>query len=83
LVTIVPLSFAGTTTLVAGWKNITDNFLPMTPNPALAFQGYLDATLTAIIMFCAVIVLANSILRWYQVLSGKRSISTELAPAVD
>lgn len=82
-VTIVPLSFVGTTTLVAGWKNITDNFLPLTKNPALAFQGYLDAALTAIIMVCAVIVFANSIFRWYQVLSGKRGISPKLATAVE
>jgi carbon starvation protein len=81
-VTIVPLSFVGTTTLVAGWKNITDNFWPMTQIPAKAFQGYLDSALTAIIMICAVIVFANSILRWYQVLSGKRGISPGLAPAV-
>jgi len=82
-VTVVPLSFVGTTTLVAGWKNITDNFLPMTQNPDKAFQGYLNAALMAIIMVCAVIVFANSIFRWYQVLSGKRGISTELAPAVE
>ena len=82
-VTAVPLSFVGTTTLVAGWKNITDNFLPMTKNPALVFQGYLDAALTVIIMVCAVIVFANAIFRWYQVLSGKREISPELAPAVE
>jgi carbon starvation protein len=82
-VTLTPLAFVGTTTLVAGWKNITDNFLPMTKNPALEFQGYLDATLTAIIMICAVIVFSNSIFRWYQVLSGKRGISPELAAAVE
>jgi len=80
-VTIVPLSFVGTTTLAAGWKNITDNFLPLTKNPALAFQGYLDAALTAIIMVCAVIVFANSIYRWYQVLSGKQGLSPKLATA--
>ncbi len=71
-VTIVPLAYVGTTTLVAGWKNITDNFLPLTQNPALAFQGYLDTALTAIIMVCAIIVFANSIFRWYQVISGKQ-----------
>jgi carbon starvation protein len=80
-VTIVPLAFVGTTTLVAGWKNITDNFLPLTQNPALAFQGYLDAALTAVIMVCAAIVFANSIFRWYQALSGKQRRSPKLAAA--
>ncbi|MGH7496576.1 MAG: carbon starvation CstA family protein [bacterium] len=82
-VTITPLAFVGTTTLVAGWQNITDNFLPMAKNPALAFQGYLDAALTAIIMVCAVIVFANSAWRWYQVLTGRKEISPRLAPAVE
>ncbi len=82
-VTIVPLAFVGTTTLVAGWKNITDNFLPMTKNPALAFQGYLDAALTATIMVCAVMVFSNSIWRWYQVLTGRKGISPQFAPAVE
>jgi carbon starvation protein len=80
-VTIAPLSFVGTTTLVAGWKNITDNFLPMTKDPALVFQGYLDAALTAIIMVCAVIVFANSIWRWFQVLTGRCETSPEFVPA--
>jgi hypothetical protein len=34
-------------------------------------------------MVCAVMVFANSIYRWYQVLSGKRGISPELATAVE
>ena len=82
-VTLVPLAFVGTTTLVAGWKNITDNFLPMTQNPALAFQGYLDAALTAVIMACAVVVFANSTWRWYQVLTGRTDASSRLAPAME
>lgn len=74
--TLLPLSFVGTTTLVAGWKNMTENFLPLArANPDLAFQGYLNTLLTAIIMLCAIIILISSLYRWYQALSNLRSTS--------
>ncbi|MCG3156845.1 MAG: Peptide transporter CstA [bacterium] len=66
--TIVPLAFVGATTLVAGWQSITDNFWPLTRTPALAWQGYVDSALTAIIMLCAVVVFASSLWRWLRVL---------------
>ena len=63
-VTLVPLSFVGSTTLVAGFKSITDIFWPMTLKPETAVQGYLNTTLTAIIMTGAVVIMADSIKRW-------------------
>jgi carbon starvation protein len=63
-VTIVPLSFVSTTTLVAGWESIGDIFWPMTQNPATAMQGYIDTSLTALIMTAAVIVLIDSVRCW-------------------
>ncbi|HMF58669.1 MAG TPA: carbon starvation CstA family protein [Pyrinomonadaceae bacterium] len=68
-VTLLPLSFVGSTTLVAGWESITDIFWPMTQNPQIATQGYINSTLTAIIMVAAIIVLADSIRRW---IGGRR-----------
>ncbi len=68
-VTIIPLSFVGSTTLVAGWKSITDIFWPLTYKPETAMQGYVDTSLTAILMTAAVIVLADSLRRW---LSGHK-----------
>jgi carbon starvation protein len=62
--TIVPLSFVATTTLVAGWKSITDNFWPLSQKPETATQGYINVALTAILMLAAVIVLIDSIRRW-------------------
>src|SRR5438874_7560819 len=46
--TILPLSFVATTTLVAGWKSITDNFWPLSQKPETATQGYINVALTAI-----------------------------------
>jgi carbon starvation protein len=68
--TIVPLTFVATTTLVAGWKSITDNFWPLSQKPETATQGYINVALTAILMIAAVIVLIDSIRRWTG--SGKR-----------
>jgi carbon starvation protein len=62
--TIVPLTFVATTTLVAGWKSITDNFWPLSQKPETATQGYINVGLTAILMIAAVIVLIDSIRRW-------------------
>lgn len=63
-VTILPLSFVGTTTLVAGYQSIRDIFWPQAQNPATSLQGYINTSLTALIMTAAVIVLVDSIRRW-------------------
>ena len=69
-ITILPLSFVGSTTLVAGWESITDIFWPLTQKPETAVQGYINVSLTVIIMVAAVIILVDSIRRW---LGGGRS----------
>jgi carbon starvation protein len=63
-VTIAPLSFVATTTLVAGYESIRDIFWPQAQNPASATQGYINTSLTVLIMTAAVIVLIDSIRRW-------------------
>ena len=70
--TIVPLTFVATTTLVAGWKSITDNFWPLSQKPETATQGYINVALTAILMIAAVVVLIDSIRRWMG--KGKRPL---------
>ena len=69
-ITITPLAFVATTTLIAGWRSIFDNFLKETANPDTAFRGYLNSTLTAIMMVCVVIVLVDSIVRWRRTMRG-------------
>ncbi len=63
-VTLVPLSFVSTTTLVAGFKSITDIFWPLAQKPETAIQGMINTSLTAIIMFAAVVIMIDSIRRW-------------------
>ena len=76
-VTILPLSFVATTTLVAGWESITDIFWPLAQKPETSVQGYINTGLTAIIMVAAVIILIDSIRRWFGF--GKRP---ELIPTL-
>ena len=73
-VTLLPLSFVSVTTLTAGWLSITDNFLPgarMAPTPFLRFQNYLNASLTAIMMTCIVLTIANCVYKWFEVLTAR------------
>jgi carbon starvation protein len=69
--TMFPLAFVASTTLYAGWRSIFDNFLPLTANPAKAFTGYLDTTLTAILMVCVFVILGASARAWMRAVRGE------------
>jgi hypothetical protein len=62
--------------MVAGYQSIRDIFWPQTANPATTAQGYINASLTVLIMTAAVIVIADSVRRW---IGGRRApqIGTE------
>ncbi|MFL6283538.1 MAG: carbon starvation CstA family protein [Pyrinomonadaceae bacterium] len=77
--TILPLSFVATTTLVAGWMSITDNFWPMSQRPETAAQGYINTALTAILMAASVVILLDSIRRWTR---GRRAPVGTAEPTV-
>jgi carbon starvation protein len=78
-VTILPLSFVATTTLIAGWQSITDNFLPLARKPETAVQGYINVSLTAIIMTAAAVILIDSIRHWAR--GGRKP--APVAPALE
>jgi carbon starvation protein len=63
-VTLVPLAFVSTTTLVAGFKSITDIFWPLAQKQETATQGLINTSLTVIIMAAAVVIMIDSIRRW-------------------
>jgi carbon starvation protein len=63
-VTLLPLSFVSTTTLVAGFQSITDIFWPLAQKPETSIQGLINTSLTGIIMFAAVVIMIDSIRRW-------------------
>ena len=65
-VTILTLSFVSVTTLAAGALSVRDNFYPMAigPDPAKHFQGYLNSTVTVVMMLCVLGILTSAIIRW-------------------
>ncbi len=72
-VTLAPLAFVSITTLTAGVLSVRDNFWPMAigPNAARHFQGYLNTSLTVIMMVCVVVILSSAVWQWLQVLNGR------------
>ena len=64
LVTLIPLAFVTTTTLTAGFLSVKNIFLPMASRPGQAFQGYLNATMTILMMSCVGIILVDCLRRW-------------------
>jgi carbon starvation protein len=71
-VTLAPFLFLFTNTMWGGFLNIRDNYWPLAtgPNPAMHTQGYVLAIMTAVIMICAVIILANTVAKCLALLSG-------------
>ena len=78
-VTIAPLSFVATTTLVAGWESIRDIFWPQAQTAATATQGYINTFFSVLIMTAAVIVLVDSVRRW---IGGRRPTELTTDPAL-
>jgi carbon starvation protein len=76
-VTLAPLAFVAITTLSAGVLSVRDNFWPMAigPNADRHFQGYLNTTVTIVMMVCVIVILANAIWRWSQVLRGRVEVA--------
>jgi len=70
-ITLLPLAFVATTTLTAGWRSVIDNFLPLARDGGQPFQGYLNASLTLVMMACVLPILADSIRRWSAVLRSR------------
>src|SRR6476619_681054 len=80
-VTILPLSFVGSTTLVAGWQSITDIFWPLAQKADTAVQGLINTSLTVIIMVAAVIIMLDSIRGWLGLRKRPEPVSDLAEPA--
>jgi carbon starvation protein len=80
-ITLLPLSFVASTTLTAGWLNVTDNFLPLARR-GQPVQGYLNAGMTLVMMACVLTILVESARRWIAALRASRAVSagTPLSP---
>jgi carbon starvation protein len=66
-ITLVPMLFVAVTTLSAGYLSILNNFLPLAHTPGNALRGYLQASLTAIMMVAVIVIFIDA---------GRRCIAT-------
>jgi carbon starvation protein len=67
-VTLVPLAFIAVIEMTAGYQNITNNYWPMTSDPARSFNGYLNSGITASLMIGLAVVLVGAARKWYRVI---------------
>jgi len=66
-VTLVPLAFISVIEMTAGYQNIRDNYWPRAQAPETSFNGYLETSITALLMVGLVIVIIGSARKWYRV----------------
>ena len=79
--TVVPMLFVATTTLTAGYLSITGNFLPLARTAGNAFRGYLQASLTAVMMVAVVVILIDAGRRCLATLRGESIPPKAFGPA--
>ncbi|HVR86597.1 MAG TPA: carbon starvation protein A [Planctomycetota bacterium] len=64
-VTLVPMAFVMTTTLTAAWQLVFDRFLPaLEKTPDARFKWGLNIFLTAVMVACLLVIVADSLRRW-------------------
>ena len=75
-VTLVPLAFVSITTLTAGVLSVRDNFWPMAigPDATQRFEGWINTSLTIVMMGCVLVILTNAIWKWRRVLTGAEPV---------
>jgi carbon starvation protein len=80
-VTLVPLSFVGTTTMTAAVEAIIKLYVPMARDPATATVGRINLAVTGILLTCVISVLVGSALRWTALLRARGPETTAPRPA--
>jgi len=70
-VTIVPLIFVGIVTTTSGIMNMFTIYLPLISTPGKAAMGWVNFLLTGIIIACVLIILFDSLPRWYKTVKNK------------
>jgi carbon starvation protein len=65
-VTLTPMCFVAVTTLTAGFMSVRDSFWPMATGARLdmRFQGWMNTSLTVIMMICVGIILISAVRKW-------------------
>jgi carbon starvation protein len=63
-ITIIPLTFVGITTIIAGILNLKNLFIPQISDSATRLQGLINSGLTIIILLCVISVIIDAVPRW-------------------
>ncbi len=81
--TAVPMAFVAVTTLTAGFLSVRNNFLPMTrlPDPGKVVQGWINSTLTIVMMVCVIFVLVEAVIAWRHAPRRRAERAAEAAAA--
>lgn len=72
-ITVVPMTFVGITTITGGVMNLFNIYIPQVINESTRVPGLVNATLTAVILFCVVLILIEAISKWIK--PSKQEIS--------
>jgi carbon starvation protein len=63
-VTVVPMSFVGITTITGGVMNLFNIYIPQISKEATRIQGFVNTTLTAVILICVILILVVAVSKW-------------------
>jgi len=70
-ITIIPMAFVGITTITACVKNMTGIYIPQMYNPETCVLGIINLVMTLIILTLSVIILVDTIPRWFKATPSK------------
>jgi len=63
-VTLLPMSFVGITTITGGVMNLFNIYIPQISQEATRIQGFVNTTLTAVILVCVILILVEAVSKW-------------------
>jgi carbon starvation protein len=66
LVTLAPLAFVGTTTVIAGVETIGGVYLPMLASAETATIGRVNVVVTSLLLACVLAIVAGSVRKWVE-----------------
>lgn len=78
LVTLLPLSFVGPTTIYAGVESIRMLYVPMLANPELHSRAVVNIAFTVTLLSFIVAILAGSALRWSSLVRAPDTVQPEV-----
>ncbi|MHC1708778.1 MAG: carbon starvation protein A [Bacteroidales bacterium] len=70
-ITLVPMTFVGVTTIIAGIMNIWGIYIPQIGIPDSQVQGIINLGLTLVIMICVVIIIRDAIPSWVSAIKSR------------